>query len=108
MAIDTDPTLHRRRRLWSAAWPKLAAVALALAAWQVLVWMHWRPEYVLPAPPTVARELANLGRDGAFWKAVAITGRRALTGYAIAVVLGALVGLAVARVRPLRVAIGSL
>jgi NitT/TauT family transport system permease protein len=32
------------RRLWSAAWPKLAAIVLALAAWQAVVWSHWKPD----------------------------------------------------------------
>ena len=38
------------RRVWVATWPKLAAVALALGVWQVVVWTGWRPEYVLPGP----------------------------------------------------------
>ncbi|MDQ4131924.1 MAG: ABC transporter permease subunit, partial [Actinomycetota bacterium] len=37
-----------------------------------------------------------------------ITMRRALTGYALAVVVGSVVGASVARVRPLRTAVGSL
>src|SRR3954449_12892187 len=43
----------RGRRLWSATWPKLAAVIIALGLWQLVVWSGWRPEYVLPGPVTV-------------------------------------------------------
>jgi NitT/TauT family transport system permease protein len=93
---------------WEAVWPKLAALGIALAAWQAVVWTGWRPEYVLPAPATV---LAQFGRElasGELAQAAAITLRRAATGYALAVVLGVAVGLAVARSRLLRVAFGSL
>ncbi len=96
------------RRVLAAAWPKLAAVALALAVWQAVVWSGWRPEYILPSPFTV---LARFGRDlgeADTWQAVATTLRRALSGFALAVVIGGVVGAAVARVRVLRTAVGSL
>lgn len=98
----------RSSRLWTAAWPKLAAVALALFAWQVVVWSRWRPEYVLPPPGPVLAELVELLGQAEFWRAAGITVRRALTGYVLAVAIGSLVGLAVARVKPLRSAVGSL
>ena len=41
------------RRLWPSVWPKLLAVALVVAAWQVCVWTKWKPEYVVPSPFTV-------------------------------------------------------
>ncbi len=103
---------HRERgrptRLWAAAWPKLAAVALALIAWQLVVWSGWRPEYVLPPPRTVLAELVGLVGQVEFWKSVGVTVRRAVTGYVLAVAIGSLVGTAVARVKPLRTAVGSL
>ena len=43
----------RGRRVWSATWPKVAAVALGLFLWQLVVWSGWKPEYVLPGPGTV-------------------------------------------------------
>ena len=98
----------RARRAWSAAWPKLAAIVLGLVAWQAVVWSHWKPDYVLPGPGRVFSELGDLVTTGTFWKAIGITMRRAVTGYAIAVVAGTLLGLAVARVKPLRTAVGSL
>ncbi len=104
---EDEPT-DRLARVWSALWPKLAAVVLALAAWQVTVWSHWRPEYVLPSPGRVLGQLGNLLGEGEFYRAIAITLRRALVGYALAVVVGTVVGASVARVRPLRTAVGSL
>ncbi len=98
----------RARMLWSVAWPKLAAIVLALGAWQAIVWTGWREEYRLPGPDRVLPALFDLLGEGTFWTAVSITMRRAVTGYALALVIGSVIGLAVARVRLLRSAVGSL
>ena len=92
---------------WSWLWPKLAAVALALAVWQVVVWSGWKPDYVLPGPVPVFERLAKDLGNRNFDLGIAITMRRALIGYAIAVVIGSAVGILVARVAVLRKAIGS-
>jgi NitT/TauT family transport system permease protein len=105
-ALGRPPT--RARRLWSGLWPKLAAVVIGLAVWQAVVWTHWKPEYSLPGPTKVFPELGRLLSTAAIWKAIAITMRRAIAGYAIAVVVGSAIGLAVARIKPLRTAVGSL
>src|SRR5579864_5587251 len=47
-------------------------------------------------------------RTGLLWQAVGTTLERAVLGYAIALVIGTVVGLLVARVPPLRAAVGSL
>ncbi|OLT28320.1 ABC transporter permease [Nocardiopsis sp. CNR-923] len=96
------------RRIWSSAWPKLAAVAVVLVAWQAVVWSGWRSEWVFPGPDRVLPVLFAEVATAEFWEAVAVTMRRALTGFALALMVGVVVGLAVAQVRALRVAIGSL
>ncbi len=108
LELSQDRQRGRASRLWAATWPKLAAVALALSAWQVVVWSHWRPEYVLPPPGPVFTELLHLLGEADFWRAVATTVRRAVTGYLLAVAIGSVIGTAVARVKPLRTAVGSL
>jgi NitT/TauT family transport system permease protein len=105
-ALDAPP--GRARRLWSGLWPKVAAIALALFAWQAVVWSGWREDYVFPGPGTVLQALGDLATTGKFWTAVSITVRRAFTGYAVALVIGSMIGLAVARIRPVRTAVGSL
>ena len=45
--------------VWSSLWPKLAAIALALASWQVIVWSGWKPDYVLPGPLPVFQRLGE-------------------------------------------------
>jgi NitT/TauT family transport system permease protein len=106
LAVPDRPSLSSR--IWASLWPKLAAVVLALAAWQLVVWSGWRPEYVLPGPERVLGELRRQLGEGQFWKAIGITMQRALLGYVLAVVIGSIVGISVARIRPLRHAVGSL
>ena len=98
---------HPLRRAWRAAWPKLAAVGIVLVVWQVLVWTGWRPAYVLPGPVRVLSELAELVWTAKFWSAVATTLRRAATGFALAIAIGTVLGVAVSRSRVLRRAFGS-
>jgi NitT/TauT family transport system permease protein len=97
----------RLSRLWAGTWPKLAAVALVLAAWQATVWTGWQPDYALPGPLPVFERLAQDLRSPDFDLGIATTLRRALLGYSIAVVIGTLVGIANARVPILRSAVGS-
>jgi NitT/TauT family transport system permease protein len=106
-----EPVIEERRqqpaaRLWSWLWPKLAAVALFLAVWQVVVWSGWRPDYVLPGPIPVFQRLGQDLGQADFYAGVAVTMRRAFVGYAIAVVIGSALGLLVARVPIVRKAVG--
>jgi len=97
----------RAEKVWSATWPKLAAVGIALGIWQVVVWSGWKPEYILPGPAPVFEDLARQVQTAHFWSAVATTGRRALMGFAFATVLGLIIGVAVSRSKVLRTAVGS-
>ena len=108
LELAGDGAPGRVSRFWSAAWPKLAAIVIAVLAWQVVVWLHLKESYALPGPATVGRQLLHVNDDGLFLEAVARTMRRAVVGYAVALVGGTLLGLAVARVRLLRAAVGSL
>jgi len=107
----TDAASPPRRspalQVWRNVWPKVAAVGLALAAWQVVVWSGWKPDYVLPGPAAVLGRLAEDLRHADFYVGVAITLRRALIGYAIAVAIGSAIGILVARISLLRKAVGS-
>ena len=94
-------------RLWSAAWPKLGAIVLAMLAWQLVVWSGWKPEFVLPPPGPVFEEMWRGLTDGSLVEATAITMRRAAVGFAIAMAIGIVLGSLVARVSVLRAAFGS-
>ncbi|GAB3174931.1 NitT/TauT family transport system permease protein [Micromonospora palomenae] len=103
-----DKEVSRGARLWAATWPKLAALALAIGIWQVVVWSGWKPPWSLPGPVVVGEELIRQASGAQLWEGIAITLRRAAVGYVFSVAVGLLVGLAVARSRVLRAAIGSM
>src|SRR5258706_12136767 len=94
------------RKLWPAVWPKLLAVAIFIGAWQVVVWLHWKPEYIVPSPFTVLNQLRH--DVGTLTGSVGVTLRRAGVGFGLAILIGAAIGLAVARLPILRAAIGSM
>jgi NitT/TauT family transport system permease protein len=95
-------------RIWRSAWPKLLAMAIVVTVWQLVVLSGWKPEYVLPGPATVVTDLGDLIGTADFWDGVRLTMLRAVTGFALAVLIGTVVGAAVSRFPPLRAAIGSL
>jgi NitT/TauT family transport system permease protein len=94
------------RKLWPAVWPKLLAVAIFIGAWQVVVWLHWKPEYIVPSPFTVLNQLRH--DVGTLTGSVGVTMRRAGVGFGLAILIGAAIGLAVARLPILRAGIGSM
>ena len=94
--------------MWSRTWPKLAALALAALVWQLVVWSHHWPEYVLPGPRKVFPVLWHQAGTSRFWSAIGRTLQRGVIGYAVAVVIGTIVGIAVARIQVLRIAVGSM
>jgi NitT/TauT family transport system permease protein len=96
------------RRAWASTWPVLAAVAIAVAVWELVVLSGWKPTYVLPGPGDVFPQLWKDVGEGAFWSGLGLTMRRAVIGFALAILVGVLIGAVVSRVRFLRVAFGSL
>jgi NitT/TauT family transport system permease protein len=94
--------------VWQSLWPKVLAIVLVVAAWQLVVLSEWKPQFVLPPPAEVLDELVAQVTTASFWDAIVLTMRRAVTGFFFAVVIGTILGAAVARFRPLRAAIGSL
>src|SRR5687767_3272337 len=98
--IEAHPS--RSQRAWAATWPVLAAVAGFFLIWQTLVWIGWKPSYALPGPIEVFQKLA--ADAGVYIEAASVTLTRALIGYAIAMVVGVVIGLAVIGNRSVRVA----
>ncbi|MEV1145602.1 ABC transporter permease [Micromonospora sp. NPDC049799] len=103
-----DKETSRAAQLWAATWPKIAALALAVGIWQVVAWTGWKEPWVLPPPGPVLADLGEYVLSAALWDGLATTGRRAALGFAAALVIGLALGLAVARVRVLRAALGSM
>ncbi|MEV4843052.1 ABC transporter permease [Micromonospora matsumotoense] len=103
-----EKEVSRGARIWASTWPKVAALAIAIGLWQLVVLSGWKPPYLLPGPVTVAEELARQARGPQLWEGLATTLQRAALGYVFSVAVGLLVGLAVARSKVLRAAIGSM
>jgi NitT/TauT family transport system permease protein len=108
LELPAQRTVPLGRRLARAAWPKLLALAIVGFGWEAIVRGHIWPPYLLPGPGAVLSELASEIGDGTLFMALAVTLRRAVTGYLLAAVIGILLGLAVSRSRLLRDAIGSM
>ncbi|MBO2446961.1 ABC transporter permease [Actinomadura barringtoniae] len=95
-------------RVWSAVWPMLTAVAIALLAWQAVVWSGWKDPWVLPGPKDTLPVLWDQVTSGSFWSAVRLTMQRAIIGFTVSIAVGVLIGALVSQSRILRRAFGSL
>lgn len=109
--LELAPPQHAKRHIWAkiwvAAWPKLLALVLALAVWQ-LIHLSGFKSGILPGPATTLTDLWHQLHTAQLWSALGTTLRRAVIGFAIALVIGTVVGALVSRIRPLRAAVGSL
>jgi NitT/TauT family transport system permease protein len=81
--------------------------SLVLVIWEFIAASGWK-KLIFPAPgPTLANLWDQLG-TGLLWHAIGTTLYRALIGFALALVIGAVIGALVSQIRPLRAAVGSL
>ena len=98
---------HLAVRGWAALWPKVLAIAIVLAVWQLIHLSGWK-KLIFPGPSVTLSDLWGQLHTGLLWRAIGITSERAVIGFALAVVIGAVVGALVSRIAPLRAAVGSL
>jgi sulfonate transport system permease protein len=95
------------RGIWATVWPKLLAIGLVIGVWELVHLTGWK-QFVLPGPATVFANLWDQMQHAQLWQAIDITMRRAVIGFALSVLIGAVVGALVSRIKPLRAATGSL
>jgi len=95
-------------KVWRAAWPKLLAVAIVLGIWELVYLANFKPHVVLPGPGQVLPNLWDQLNHAQLWKAIGLTLQQAVVGFAAALVVGTVIGLVVARVPPVRAAVGSM
>ncbi len=93
------------RKAWAALWPKLLAIALVLVVWELIALSGWNP-YVFKGPGPVFSDLWQQMQHGMLWSTIGWTMYSAVEGYGVALIIGSVVGLLVARIPPLRAAIG--
>ena len=104
LAIPGPP--NHLRAIWSGLWPKLLAVVIFLGAWQIVVWTHWKPSYVLPGPVPTFRTFFDSRSQ--LRRAAVDTLSRGAIGFALAIAIGSVVGIATASSRILRSGVGSM
>ena len=74
----------------------VAALGTVIAGWHLLVQSEWKPRYALEGPGAAWSEFGRMWGDGDITKAVGITMGRAVKGYALAMVIGLAIGIALA------------
>ena len=95
------------RKAWAVAWPKLLAIVLVLVIWELITLTGWK-KLVLKGPGPVLANLWQQMQHGMLWATIGWTLRSAVIGYFVALIIGSVVGLLVARIPPLRAAVGSI
>ena len=111
-ALDTEPSRNQQQRqlatrAWAGLWPKLLAIAMVLAIWQLIHVSGWKKE-IFPAPGPTLADLSDQLHTSLLWHAIWTTVQRAVIGFGLAVIIGAVIGALVSRIAPLRSAVGSL
>jgi NitT/TauT family transport system permease protein len=106
LEIPLAPRVSRGRRIWRVVWPKLLAIAIVLGVWQLVHTLEiWGNDNV-PSPAEAFESLYD--NWGVLSDAAWNTLTRALEGFAIALVVGGIIGALVARIPVLRAAVGSM
>src|ERR1700678_1185703 len=95
------------KRAWASLWPKALAIIIVLAIWQIIHISGWK-KAIFPGPGGTLTNLGDQLKTGLLWHAIGTTSERAVIGFGLAVVIGAVVGALVSRIGPLRAAFGSL
>ncbi|UNS99570.1 ABC transporter permease [Streptomyces tubbatahanensis] len=109
-ALDTHATARPALRevLRRKVLPPVLAVVLVLALWQAAFALGLKPDYQLPSPLMVWDALAEEWYKGTILGVVWQSVSRGALGFGVALVVGTPLGLLVARVRPVRAAIGPI
>src|ERR1022692_2972712 len=99
------------RTVWKATWPKLLAIAIVLAAWELFYLSNFHGDSAIGLVKGPGTGLANLWdqmQHAQLWDAIGTTVQTAVTGYLLALIIGSLIGAVVSRIPPLRAATGSI
>ena len=96
------------RRFVRSVLPPILAIALLIGVWQWAFSMKFKPDYVLPSPTTVFNTLVDLFSTGRAFEVLWTSLSRGIFGFAMSVVIGTLLGLALARNQWLRAGFGPL
>lgn len=110
--LQAPPATRRAARGRMLAWQLLGLVLLLALWWLVTDVLKLYPPYVFPGPRAVWTEISyglwgSGPQDGKLLAGIGNSLRRVLLGYAVAVLLGGVVGLLMSAWRPLRDTLGA-
>src|SRR6201981_3799306 len=108
LEAPSDPR-HRRlaTRVWAGVWPVALAIVIVLAVWQLIHVSGWKSQ-IFPGPGATLSNLWDQLQTGLLSHAIAPTAPRAVPRLRRSVLIGAVIGAVVSRIKPLRAAVGSL
>ncbi|MFE7408852.1 ABC transporter permease [Streptomyces laurentii] len=109
-ALDSVQVRHVpvREILVRKVLPPVVAVAVVLAVWQLLVSAQVAEAGKLPSPGAVWDSFTAMWLEGTLFGVLWTSVSRALLGFLLALAIGTPLGLLVARVKPVRAAIGPI
>ncbi len=99
------------RKALTGAWPKLLAIAIVLAAWQLFYAINFHGDTasgLVKGPWTTLGNLGHQLEHAQLWQAIGDTAQTAVIGYSLALIIGTVIGAVVSRIPPLRAAVGSI
>jgi len=106
--IATTDKPAAARRVLGSLWPPLLAVAFLIGAWWLAYALKVKPPFVLPSPASAWNAFTDGLATGATQQAIFNSLKRAFVGFAISVVFGTIIGLALAKFTLFRRAFGPL
>lgn len=87
--------LQRRKRNLAIVWiMRIGVLALLLGLWELVTALNWVDPFIMSSPSRIANTLADLSSDGSLYYHIGVTLWETLAGFAIAVVLGFAIALA--------------
>jgi NitT/TauT family transport system permease protein len=111
-ALDAAPQLPPRPGPWKvfvrSVLPPIVFLACVVAVWQLAYVAEIKPPYALPSPADVAETFWATVQDGRASEAIWTSLSRGAVGFAMSLVIGTLLGLAMWGSRWLRAAIGPI
>lgn len=111
-ALDSSPTGSARPSAWHvftrSVLPPVVFLAGLVGVWQLVYLAGLKPSYALPSPAAVATVLWGTVQDGRALEAVWTSVSRGAVGFALSLVIGTLLGLAMWASRWLRAAVGPI
>jgi NitT/TauT family transport system permease protein len=103
-----DATPKRRFARLRAVVPPFVALGLLVGVWQLAYVLHLKSPEALPSPAEVVRSLGEQWGKGTVQQAVLNSLHRGVLGFLASIAVGTPLGLVIARVKPVRAAIGPI